>query len=297
VYCPSKMYCPSKRPRHAFTLLELVVVIGIFAVLLAMLLPAVQKVREAALRVESQNKLRQIVLATHHYSNVNGDFVPRVDGWNPSAKRKDMSIWFSIMPYLEQNNLYSAYVSTFGQNQYSTEYVIKAYLSGADPTATARPAGSCSYAANAWVFDGRTRMITVADGTSNTIAYAEHYAVNCSGAWFTWIQDSDPDVTPPDVNGITVIRAATFADRRSNDVVPVSDAVMSTTTASVPGLTFQVRPRLNQCDPRIPQTPHPSGMLAAVLDGSVRVLAGNMSEKTFWGAVTPRGGEVPGMDW
>jgi type II secretory pathway pseudopilin PulG len=277
--------------------MELLVVIAIIGVILGMLLPAIQKLREAALRIESGNKLRQIVLATHQYSDLYGDSLPRYDGWNSYARKNDLSVWFAIMPFIEQGNLYSAYTATFGQGGGSTEYVIKAYLNNADPTISARSTGVCSYAANAWLFDGQTRMTNVTDGTSNTIAYAEHYAYNCAGVWFTWIQGEGPAVLPPNPSGITVERAATFADRRSNDAVPETDTATSVTTASVRGLTFQVRPVLSQCDPRIPQTPHTSGMQVAVLDGSVRALARSTSETTFWGAVTPRGGEVPGNDW
>ena len=63
------------------------------------------------------------------------------------------------------------------------------------------------------------------------------------------------------------------------------------------GLTFQANPPVGACDPRIPQSPHAGGMLTALADGSVRVLAASVSEATFWAAVTPRGGEVLGNDW
>jgi prepilin-type N-terminal cleavage/methylation domain-containing protein len=290
------MLSPSKKLRRAFTLLELLVVIAIVAVLLGLVVPAVQKAREAATRLESQNKLRQIVLATHQYSTVNGDSLPRYDGWNPFAKRKDMSIWFAILPYVEQGNLYSAYEATFGKGGGSTEYVIKTFLNNADPTISLRSTGVCSFAGNAWVFDGQTRMTNTTDGTSNTIVYAEHYGY-CGTVFFTWIADDVETFPTPDRNGMTVMRAATFADQRANDVIPVTDPVSSTSAPSVPGMTFQVRPAFSKCDSRIAQTPHTSGMLVALLDGSVRLVSGSMSERTFWGAVTPRGGEVLGVDW
>src|SRR5260221_8935668 len=81
------------------------------------------------------------------------------------------------------------------------------------------------------------------------------------------------------------------------DAYPITSGTPSTSHSSVQGLTFQTRPSLKDCDPRIAQTPHSGGMLVALADGSVRTLATGMSETTFWAAVTPNGGEVLGTDW
>jgi hypothetical protein len=75
-----------------------------------------------------------------------------------------------------------------------------------------------------------------------------------------------------------------------------SDRVDADRAGWVPGLTFQVQPKLSECDPRIPQTPH-NALLVALGDGSVRALSEGMSEVTFWSAVTPNGGEVLKSDW
>ena len=65
-----------------------------------------------------------------------------------------------------------------------------------------------------------------------------------------------------------------------------------TSAGSAPGWTFQVRPKLAECNYRVAQTPHTGGMLVAMFDGSVRTLGPGTSASVYWGMVTPAGGEV-----
>jgi prepilin-type processing-associated H-X9-DG protein/prepilin-type N-terminal cleavage/methylation domain-containing protein len=123
-----------RRPRGAFTLIELLVVIGIIAVLIGLILPAVQKVREAAARANCQSQLKQIGVAAHNYHDAYGRFPPAVQIALPQPNGYTNLLsayrtpnfgpnWCVLMlPFLEQDALYrtvdtSRYLSTSGQDQ------------------------------------------------------------------------------------------------------------------------------------------------------------------------------------
>ncbi|HEY7328693.1 MAG TPA: DUF1559 domain-containing protein [Gemmataceae bacterium] len=267
--------------RRGSTFIELLVVIAIVAVLLALLLPAVQKVREQAIRLQSVNNLRQIILATTNFATDHDSLLPGIGADKPP-------FLVSILPYIDQGKAYQSW-----QADLSVPLFVRMYLSPADPTLSEAladrgvgPTGFSSYAANYQVFKDYAKLpATIPDSTSQTIAFAEHYAANCGGfAYF--INDSC---------SIELVHRATFPGLA--DIRPVTTGTPPTTVASFPPLTFQVAPKPQNCNGVIAQTPHQGGMLAALCDGSVRTLARGMSQTTYWGAVTPDAGEVLGPDW
>jgi prepilin-type N-terminal cleavage/methylation domain-containing protein len=98
-----------KAQRTGFTLIELLVVIAIIAILIGLLLPAVQKVREAAARTQCQNNLKQLGIAMHSYHDANGSF-PANQQQVGTNVWESLSASYFILPYIEQSALFNSIV-------------------------------------------------------------------------------------------------------------------------------------------------------------------------------------------
>jgi len=142
-----------KRRLSAFTLIELLVVIAIIAILIGLLIPAVQKVREAAARSQSMNNVKQISLAMNNIaSNTTTGQIPPSYGPYPVGSATSQSFFVSILPYIEQGSLYAAYAANTGTP-------VKTYIAPADPN-NAGNTGAISYGSNNTVLGQNTNAPT-----------------------------------------------------------------------------------------------------------------------------------------
>lgn len=293
-------------PRHrpAFSLLELLTVVAILAILIGLLLPAVQKVRVAAARMKSTNHLHQIGIGLHHYADVHEGRMPGFVKGGFGRDRNDVPPLVGIEPYVELSGV---------SRSLAAGVRVPLYLDPADPTAdmpvaanTIDPAnrGNTSYAANMVAFAGCPSLAgQFPDGTSGTIAVVGHYSrcgpfgARSAGSNFLYsLRSSSVSGFTGDAyyRALNAVRRGTFADRYYGDVVPVT--ADGRTVPSRPGATFQVAPLPADSDPALPQTPYVAGLLALRFDGSVRLIGPQIDPSTFWAAVTRDGGEVMPLD-
>jgi prepilin-type processing-associated H-X9-DG protein len=177
------------QPRYAFTLFQLLVVLAIFAILLGLFLPAVQKVRQAAERAQSMNNMKQIALACHNYHDVNGSLPPGVDDNHFGASAR-------LLPYIEQNNIFSQidFKKSIDDaaNLPMRKTMIKVFINEQDtapPLAPGLEFGPTNYLFNAgskpdigadpkktdgvFYTNSKTKLTEITDGTSNTLMTGE----------------------------------------------------------------------------------------------------------------------------
>jgi prepilin-type N-terminal cleavage/methylation domain-containing protein/prepilin-type processing-associated H-X9-DG protein len=309
-------------PRRGFTLIELLVVIAIIAVLIALLLPAVQKVREAANRMACTNNLKQIALATHNFHDTykklpTGGRIPVLVGGRPTG---GINLWVELLPYFEQDNLYKMWdfdnqKNVAGRTNATQAQVIKLLICPSDAlpadvvenrTAVSPPwcwgfYGMSSYGGNAGTrsvpFPGMSRdgiffigscvrFADILDGTSNTLLFGERY-------------HHDPEfdrLRPVLMPGIA----------------PIEEAGKWGFVAGDPGIMANVT--LHSAAPinyRMPSdgdllalitrdcafgSGHPGGANFAFADGCVKFVSENIPQSTHQALSTRAGGEVVSAD-
>ncbi|MBI3410263.1 MAG: DUF1559 domain-containing protein [Planctomycetes bacterium] len=292
--------------RSAFTLIELLVVIAIISVLIGLLVPAVQKVREAASRTTCLNNLKQIGLALHAYHDVQKRFPPGyadVSPWPVDDAGPGWGWAAHILDYVEQGNLRKQ---------------IDFNLSVGDPSAAITAARATFLAVFSCPSEQVLTTFTASDGIGNTWVLAQASYVACNG------NDGVDDMSTPEHTGAFIrgrgFRTAEFVDGLSNTLfVGERSTTMSLSTWAgvIPGaLVPSVRAPgsfsgasalvLGHCGPHLPNddivtdadamsSAHRLGVQFLFGDGSVRLINNSINMVTYDALATKAGGEV--VDW
>jgi prepilin-type N-terminal cleavage/methylation domain-containing protein/prepilin-type processing-associated H-X9-DG protein len=304
-------------PRRGFTLIELLVVIAIIAILIGLLLPAVQKVRAAANRMVCTNHLKQIGLAAQNYHVTYDRFPAATNLPIPvgAVTAGGTNLWVELFPYIEQDNLYKRWDDKDNSNNVAggrsatTAQVIKLLICPSDALpetvvesrAAVAPSwsqgfyGMSSYGGNAGTFSGpfnfsrdgifwvvsSVGIADITDGSSSTFLFGERFH-----------RDPEFDVRQP----IEVPRIPPLAQHGKWGVV-ATDGVMPNITLSTPvPINYRVPPGGDKSTVlnRICAfgSGHPGGANFAFADGSVRFLRESTSLEVLQKLSTRAGGEV-----
>jgi prepilin-type N-terminal cleavage/methylation domain-containing protein len=312
-------FLPYLKRWRGFTLIELLVVIAIIAILIGLLVPAVQKVREAAARIQCSNNLKQIGIAVHNYAGVFQNVPP---AWTPdsgggtfgsnagSKQPVKGTIHFLLLPYIEQDNIYKQSLTngTYDASQNNVfANIIKVYICPADSSLNNNIQrygyGSTDYAANLAVFDPHgtgTLTTSMQDGTSNTVIFGERYKV-CTPNWGGYT-GAGWAMHPAFVGhgwDTPVFGWREMGVGYDPGYTRGNAGLTTDPNASPPSgqEAFQVNPAFSACDWYVLQSGHTGNMQVGMGDGSVRGVSASMSSKTWFQACNPKDGQSLGSDW
>jgi len=310
---------PPSHGRQAFTLIELLVVIAIIGVLIGLLLPAVQKVREAAARLKCQNNLKQIGLALHDYYDANQKFPPGANNHFDADGEVDRRSWaLFLLPFVEQEALYKSIEAFMAQgNPYpvyapNNKTVIPVYMCPSDPTSPKTITGGSSDPTNQQGFHGN--YVTCAGSEFfNPVrpSGSRSRGDDLNGMFYAYSHTKIDEVTDGTSNTLMTGEVILRPDVTGHDVLGryYNDAGQGTVCFSTyypPNTQVPDRHQYCQSIPRSPCTAtdtdkvvslrsfHSGGVNVGLADGSVRFISDDVNPNTYKGLGSRDGGEVLG---
>jgi prepilin-type N-terminal cleavage/methylation domain-containing protein/prepilin-type processing-associated H-X9-DG protein len=320
---------------RGFTLVELLVVIAIIAILIGLLLPAVQKVREAAQKTQCMNNLKQMSLGTINCCDTYNGLMPPALGLYPnttcSNNNGNGGLFMHILPFVEQKNLYNSTLVTVGSPTNSTgdqrnfnlaggqayptysEWGVvqfsnvKTYQCPADPTLDLGANwAEASYGLNGQVFIGAGSWDGA--GTLNWGSYRRFPGAITDGTSNTiFFTEKEAKGFGPTASGWAPGGGQNFWP----DWGPELACSDCGNQPLGPAAMFQTQPPIGPINPNqygvgspnwtgnfdLASSPHTGGINCGMADGSVRFVSNGISANTWWYALTANGGDVLGSDW
>jgi prepilin-type N-terminal cleavage/methylation domain-containing protein len=295
--------------RSAFTMLELLIVMLIVAALLALIVPAVLKVREAQARTQTISFLKQLTLAFHSCNDVRKGLPPATGDFGRPAVTGTVHI--HLLPFIEQQSLYEMIVA--GTAPDLRTVLVAPFVSPSDFTRTDDGAGITNFGANLralsdlglkttwdktitpdingndpetgkpWYFGTANIPRTFIDGTSNTIAFVTQYSRCGADGGLNFFANSAGKTKNSPFFGFYA------PDLQAGAAVGIKHGQ--------PGEIFQVMPAEADCNPSYtPQSLSASAITLSLFDGSVRSVVPNISRELWGKAVQPNDG-VPLGGW